>query len=302
MPSWLPTNLAELVAWPPVRIVVLILIAILARLIAHHLIDRTVRRSIAKPSKWRPAQVLESASGLPVERRSQRILALGSLAKSLITVAVLVVTLVMVLSELGFNVTALVAGTSLIAAAVAFGTQSIVKDLLAGIFMLVEDQLGVGDYVDMQLANGTVEEIGLRVTQLRVRRRHDLVRPQRRGAPARQPQQGRAGPAGSRRCRTWRCGWWPRNRSRSRHRIGRPIADDRSDSHSSSPSVADALSAGAELRCSGRPDAAVAAGVSARSEPRRRHSSSVASSVMVVPVSAWLTGQFCLASWAAASN
>jgi small conductance mechanosensitive channel len=167
MPSWLPTTVTELAGWPPLRIVVLILIAILARLIAHHLIDRTVRRSIAKPVKWRPAQVLESASGLPAARRSQRILALGSLAKSLITVAVLLVTLVMVLSELGFNVTALVAGTSLIAAAVAFGTQSIVKDLLSGIFMLVEDQLGVGDYVDMQLANGTVEEIGLRVTQLR---------------------------------------------------------------------------------------------------------------------------------------
>src|SRR6476620_10628110 len=167
MPSWLPTNLAELAEWPPLRIVVLILIAILARSVSHHLIDRTVRRSIAKPVKWRPAQALESASGLPAQRRSQRILALGSLAKSLITVAVLVITLVMVLSELGFNVTALVAGTSLIAAAVAFGTQSIVKDLLSGVFLLVEDQLGVGDYVDMQLASGTVEEIGLRVTHLR---------------------------------------------------------------------------------------------------------------------------------------
>ena len=73
----------------------------------------------------------------------------------------------MILAELGFNVTTIVAGTSVVAAAIAFGTQSIVKDLLSGIFMLVEDQLGVGDYVDMQLASGTVEEIGLRVTQLR---------------------------------------------------------------------------------------------------------------------------------------
>ena len=73
------------------------------------------------------------------------------------------------LAELGFNVTTIVAGTSVVAAAIAFGTQSIVKDLLAGIFMLVEDQLGVGDFVDMQLASGTVEEIGLRVTQLRGR-------------------------------------------------------------------------------------------------------------------------------------
>ena len=79
----------------------------------------------------------------------------------------LLIALVMVLAELGFNVTTIVAGTSVVAAAVAFGTQSIIKDLLAGIFMLVEDQLGVGDFVDMQLASGTVEEIGLRVTQLR---------------------------------------------------------------------------------------------------------------------------------------
>ena len=77
------------------------------------------------------------------------------------------IAIVMVLAELGFNVTTIVAGTSVVAAAIAFGTQSIVKDLLAGIFMLVEDQLGVGDFVDMQLASGTVEEIGLRVTQLR---------------------------------------------------------------------------------------------------------------------------------------
>ena len=167
MPSWLPTNLAELATWAPIHVVLLILIAIVARLITHKLIDRSVARSLAKPLKWRPARVLESASGLPAARRDQRIRALGSLAKSLITVAILLVTLVMVLAEFGFNVTAIVAGTSLVAAAIAFGTQSIVKDLLSGIFMLVEDQLGVGDYVDMQLAAGTVEEIGLRVTQLR---------------------------------------------------------------------------------------------------------------------------------------
>ncbi|GAA3608315.1 mechanosensitive ion channel family protein [Microlunatus ginsengisoli] len=167
MPSWLPSNLAEVPTWPPVHILLLLLIAVAVRFISHRLIDRSVERSIAKPVRWRPAQALESASGLPAQRRSQRIRALGSLAKSLITVTVLLVTLVMVLSELGFNVTAIVAGTSLVAAAVAFGTQSIVKDLLSGIFLLVEDQLGVGDYVDMQLATGTVEEIGLRVTQLR---------------------------------------------------------------------------------------------------------------------------------------
>ena len=49
----------------------------------------------------------------------------------------------------------------------AFGVQSIVKDLISGVFMLVEDQLGVGDFVDMEKASGVVEAIGLRVTQMR---------------------------------------------------------------------------------------------------------------------------------------
>lgn len=167
MPDWLPSTPAEVAAWPPVRIALIVLIAIITRLIANHVIDRSVSRSIAKPVKWRPAQALEHASGLPADRRDQRLRALGSLAKSLITVTVVIVAAVMVLAELGFNVTALVAGTSLIAAALAFGTQSIIKDLLSGIFMLIEDQLGVGDFVDMNLAAGTVDAVGLRVTQLR---------------------------------------------------------------------------------------------------------------------------------------
>ena len=91
----------------------------------------------------------------------------GSLAQSAVTFVILVVTVFMVLGELGFDVTSIVAGTSVIAVTVAFGLQSIVKDLFSGVFMLVEDQVGVGDFVDMDKASGTVEAIGLRVTQLR---------------------------------------------------------------------------------------------------------------------------------------
>ena len=167
MPEWLQSVLANVALIKTSRILFLLVVAILSRLIIHKLIDRSVQQSIRRPLKLRAAVVLESASGLPAQRRSQRLGALGSLAKSLTTVAILIFTLVGVLAELGFNVTTIVAGTSVVAAALAFGTQSIVKDLLAGIFMLVEDQLGVGDFVDMQLASGTVEEIGLRVTHLR---------------------------------------------------------------------------------------------------------------------------------------
>jgi moderate conductance mechanosensitive channel len=79
----------------------------------------------------------------------------------------LMVTTIMILAELGFHIATILAGTSIVALTVAIGVQSIVKDLSSGVFMLVEDQLGIGDYVDMDQASGTVEAVGLRITQLR---------------------------------------------------------------------------------------------------------------------------------------
>jgi small conductance mechanosensitive channel len=72
-----------------------------------------------------------------------------------------------VLSDLGVNVAAFIAGASIIGAALAFGAQQVVRDLLAGFFMFSEDQYGVGDSVDLGLAEGVVEEVSLRVTRLR---------------------------------------------------------------------------------------------------------------------------------------
>ena len=169
MPSWFPHNLAETVVFVPLRVLFLIIVAVLARLLAHRLISRAISRAVGRPPSFRlrAAQVILEATSMPADRREQRILALGSLARSAVTFIVFIVTLLMVLAELGFNITTIVAGTSIVAVTVAFGLQSIVKDLISGVFMLVEDQLGVGDYVDMEKASGTVEEIGLRVTQLR---------------------------------------------------------------------------------------------------------------------------------------
>jgi small-conductance mechanosensitive channel len=77
------------------------------------------------------------------------------------------VALLMIFSEMGFNITSIIAGTSIIAVTVAFGLQNVVKDLISGVFMLVEGQFGVGDFIDMKEASGTVESIGLRTTELR---------------------------------------------------------------------------------------------------------------------------------------
>jgi small conductance mechanosensitive channel len=169
MPDWFPHNAAEVVAFAPLRIIFLIIAAMLARLIAIRLINQAVRRAIAGHPRTRfgPAQALVEATSIPAARRAQRISALGSLACSAVTVVVFVLAAVMILAEMGFNVTTIVAGTSVVAVTVAFGLQSVVKDLVSGVFMLVEDQLGVGDFVDMEKASGVVESIGLRVTQLR---------------------------------------------------------------------------------------------------------------------------------------
>jgi small-conductance mechanosensitive channel len=170
MPSWFPRSVADLVAFTPLRIAFLIVVAVVARLVLHRLITRAVRTAIERQppqSRFRAAQAFAEATSLPHARREQRISALGSLARSGVTFVISLGAFLMILAELGFNVTTIVAGTSVVAATVAFGVQSIVKDLISGVFMLFEDQLGVGDYVDLEKASGTVEAIGLRVTQLR---------------------------------------------------------------------------------------------------------------------------------------
>jgi moderate conductance mechanosensitive channel len=169
VPDWFPHNLAEFAVFTPLRIAFLVVVAIAARQLICRLIDRSVRRSIGHHPrlKFRPAQALVDATSLPAERREQRVGALGSLARSAVTFVITVVAALMILAELGFNITTIVAGTSIVAVTIAFGVQSIVKDLVSGVFLLFEDQLGVGDFVDMEKASGVVEGIGLRVTRLR---------------------------------------------------------------------------------------------------------------------------------------
>jgi small conductance mechanosensitive channel len=169
MPDWLPDNLAALLVFKPIRIVLLIIAAFILRRVLHRIIRRSVRQAVDRPltSRNQVAQKVIDATTMSAERRKQRLEALGSLACSTVTFVIFLVATLMILAELGFNITTIVAGTSVVAVTLAFGLQSIVKDLVSGVFMLVEDQLGIGDYVDMEKASGVVEGIGLRVTELR---------------------------------------------------------------------------------------------------------------------------------------
>jgi moderate conductance mechanosensitive channel len=169
MPDWLPDNLAALVVFKPIRIVLLIIAAFVLRRVLNRMIKRSTQRAIDRPSSSRSeiAQKLIVATTMSTERRRQRLSALSSVAQSTVTFMIFAVVILMILAELGYNITTILAGTTVIGVTVGFGLQSIVKDFVSGVFMLVEDQLGVGDYVDMNMASGVVEGIGLRITELR---------------------------------------------------------------------------------------------------------------------------------------
>ena len=77
------------------------------------------------------------------------------------------IAVTMLLSELGVAVGALIAGAGILGAALGFGAQNIVRDLLSGLFIVFEDQYGIGDSVDLGEASGVVVSVGLRITQLR---------------------------------------------------------------------------------------------------------------------------------------
>ena len=169
MPDWLPDNLATLVVFKPIRIVLLIIAAFVLRRVLHRMIKRSTQRAIDRPfsSRSELTQKLVVATTMSAERRRQRLSTLSALTQSTVTLVIFAVVILMILAELGYNITTILAGTTVIGVTVAFGLQSIVKDLVSGVFMLVEDQLGVGDYVDMDVASGVVEGIGWRVTELR---------------------------------------------------------------------------------------------------------------------------------------
>jgi moderate conductance mechanosensitive channel len=170
MPDWFPRTLADAVQFVPLRIAFLVVLALIARAVVNHLIDRAVQRSTGDRRRLRIkalAVLRETETDRDAGRRDSRIRALGSLARSGSSVVITIIALLMIFSEMGFNITSIIAGTSVIAVTVAFGLQNVVKDLISGVFMLVEGQFGVGDFVDMKEASGTVEAIGLRSTTLR---------------------------------------------------------------------------------------------------------------------------------------
>jgi small conductance mechanosensitive channel len=158
----------------PLRILLIVLFALAFRWLVHRTITRLIRTTangrspaLLRPLKEKAPARRDANGGLP-ERRRQRAEALGSVLRSISSAVIFSVAFLMVLAELGLDLAPLLASAGIAGIAVGFGAQNLVKDFLAGVFMLLEDQYGVGDIVDLGGdVNGTVEAVGLRVTTVR---------------------------------------------------------------------------------------------------------------------------------------
>ncbi len=172
--EWLATS-GYYVIVKPLRILLILALAGLARYVAHRMIQRIVRStttdsapSLLRPLHKRVPAALRAAAGRLSERRRERAEALGSVLSSTASIVVVVITAMTVLGELGVDLAPILASAGIAGLAIGFGAQNLVKDFIAGLFMLLEDQYGIGDVVD--LGNGvcgTVEAVGLRVTTVR---------------------------------------------------------------------------------------------------------------------------------------
>ncbi len=167
---------ADVVIGKPLALIGIAALALLARWALHRVVDRLVSRAeegvlpdrMARVSLGRSRGNAGSARDMAVStRRVQRAQTMGSLLKSIVSGVVVAVAGTMMLSELGVDIAPIVASAGIIGVALGFGSQTLVKDFLSGIFMIFEDQYGVGDVVDLGEASGTVEAVSLRVTRLR---------------------------------------------------------------------------------------------------------------------------------------
>ncbi|NMD46521.1 MAG: mechanosensitive ion channel family protein [Propionibacterium sp.] len=154
--------------WPETPLV--ILVTLVAALVGRWLLIRAIRRAsdlaVDRARRRREAQGA-STEPLYLARYAARAATMGSLLRSLTNAVIAVLTVLTILATLGVPLTPLLASAGVGGVALGIGAQSLVRDYLAGIFMIVEDQYGVGDLVDLGEATGTVEDVGLRVTRLR---------------------------------------------------------------------------------------------------------------------------------------
>jgi small-conductance mechanosensitive channel len=162
---------AFMVIWgKPINVAIIIVLAFVIRALLHFVIKRVVQQIVSGVKKKQNVQDTQAllSSPLAAVRVVQRTRTLGTVLTNIVNVTVVVVTLILVVTTIDEKIIgSLALLTAALGAGLGFGAQNIVKDVLNGLFMVMEDQLGVGDVVDLGPATGVVEAVGIRITQVR---------------------------------------------------------------------------------------------------------------------------------------
>jgi len=144
---------------PPLHILTILVIAFIGQRLGSRTITKTMNR-LANAD-------LIPGPGNIAARQKERARTTGTVLTSTLNAVIWMITLGMVLGEFGLNLGPLIASAGVIGVALGLGAQTIVRDVLSGLFMLVEDQYGVGDHVVVLEVSGVVEKVGLRITTIR---------------------------------------------------------------------------------------------------------------------------------------
>jgi len=154
-----------------------VVLVLVATFVLNVVVTRSIQRAVARAAKAarhtrhgsekRNARTADLSEMLMGERGEQRAEAIGQLLRSITSLTIWGIGILIVLSRLGIDLGPLLASAGVLGVALGFGAQALVKDYLAGIFLIIEDQYGVGDMVDVGPVVGTIEEVSLRITRLR---------------------------------------------------------------------------------------------------------------------------------------
>ncbi len=152
-------NALDWISGTPLRVLIILISAVVIQAFGTRAIDRSMNRLATADLIPGPRNI--------VARQKERARTIGGVLSSTLKTVIWVVTVAMVLGELGFNLGPIIASAGILGVALGLGAQTLVRDVLSGIFMLVEDQYGVGDNVDVLEVSGVVEKVGLRITCVR---------------------------------------------------------------------------------------------------------------------------------------
>ncbi|GAA4524278.1 mechanosensitive ion channel family protein [Brachybacterium paraconglomeratum] len=169
------TLMDQLLRWlatSGIKIVIIAVAAGLASVLVGWLLRRFFRTMVQSGSK------ISTMTGTVIRRdpktqkaaqarREQRAHTLSNVARNISHVMIWAIATMMILSEIGVNIAPVIASLGVVGLAAGIGAQTIIKDVVAGVVMLLEDIVAVGDWVDIEYAEGTVESINLRATQVR---------------------------------------------------------------------------------------------------------------------------------------